>query len=342
MERENLWKFEEERRKCPNRVDKILYHGTGVEPISSILTEHFKKAEKHIFGEGIYFTDSLDYCWYYGGIKNNRDNINKIPKIGETFSFIASSIYYSYEGLRKVKNDDYNPKKNEANIAFANAHALNYELNFPKYEENKQFFREYVINDLNQICPFIGAKLKRDKFCVVWRDINFSNNQVYDQFYDKLFKDFLKRRVEYIENLAKFNIYLFDNSEEALKLIERKKYNKIILISNVGTDYGGKEFISKAREILGNNVIALFLAYNEEHLNWIQYFKNALFSNDKKFYKRYLRCFEQEDESQIFRSLINLKELIESRYSVTFNFDDKFLEYPLFRNGGFYSELKII
>ena len=183
---------------------------------------------------------------------------------------------------------------------------------------------------------------QRDKFCVVWRDINFSNNQVYDQFYDKLFKDFLKRRVEYIENLAKFNIYLFDNSEEALKLIERKKYNKIILISNVGTDYGGKEFISKAREILGNNVIALFLAYKKEHLNWIQYFKNALFSNDENFYERYLSCFEQEDESEIFSSLINLKECIESRYSVTFNFDDKFLEYPLFRNGGFYSELKII
>ena len=342
MESQNLWKFEEERIKCPNRVDKILYHGTGVEPISLILTGRFKKAEIHFFGEGVYFTDSLDYCRYYGGNKNNKENINKIPKIDETFSFIASSIYYSYEGLRKVKNGDYNPKKNEANIVFANAHAQNYELNFPKNEENKQFFREYVINDLDQICPFIGAKLKRDKFCVVWRDINFSNNQVYDQFYDKLFKDFLKRRVEYIENLAKFNIYLFDNSEEALKLIERKKYNKIILISNVGADYGGKEFISKAREILENNVIALFLAYNEEHLNWIQYFKNALFSNDPEFYERYLRCFEQEDENQIISSLNNLKELIESHYSVTFNFDDKFLEYPLFRKDGYYSELKII
>ena len=190
MERENLWEFEEERRKCPNRVEKILYHGTRVEKISSILTEHFIKSIRHIFGEGVYYTDSLDYCWYYGGNKNNRENINKIPKIDETFSFIASSIYYSYEGLRKVKNDDYNPKKNEANIAFANALTGNYELNFPKYEENKHFFREYVINDLNQICPFIGAKLKRDEFCVVWRDINFSNNQVYDQFHENYLKIF--------------------------------------------------------------------------------------------------------------------------------------------------------
>ena len=341
IERENLWKFEEERRKCPNRVDKILYHGTGFEPISSILTDHFYKANKHIFGEGVYFTDSLNYCWYYGGNKNNRENINKIPKIDETFSFIASSIYYSSEGLRIVNNSKYNPKKNEVNLAYANVLTGNYELNFPNHEENKQLFKEYVINDLNQICPFIGAKLKRDRFCVVWRDINFSNNQVYDQFYDTLFKNFLKKRVEYIENLAKFNIYLFDNSEEALKLIERKKYNKIILISNVGTDYGGKEFIIKARAILGNNVIALFLAYKEEHLNWIQYFKNALFSNDPMFYERYLSCFEQEDERQIISSLNNLKELIEAHYSVKFNFDDQFLEYPLFRNGGDYSKLTL-
>ena len=226
IERENLWKFEEERRKCPNRVDKILYHGTRVEPISSILTEYFKKAKVHYYGEGVYFTDSLDYCWYYGGNENNRENINKIPKIDETFSFIASSIYYSSEGLKNVNNSEYNPKKNEANLVFANAYAGNYELNFPKYEENKQLFKEYVINDLNQICPFIGAKLKRDRFCVVWRDINFSNNQVYDQFYDTFFKNFLKERVEYIENLAKFNIYLFDNSEEALKLIEKKNIIK--------------------------------------------------------------------------------------------------------------------
>ena len=112
------------------------------------------------------------------------------------------------------------------NLAYTNVHTGNYELNFPKYEENKQLFKEYVINDLNQICPFIGAKLKRDRFCVVWRDINFSNNQVYDQFYDTVFKNFLKERVEYIENLAKFNIYLFDNSVEALKLIEKKNIIK--------------------------------------------------------------------------------------------------------------------
>ena len=44
IEREDFEKFEQERSKCPNRVDKILYHGTSVEPISCILTDFFKKS----------------------------------------------------------------------------------------------------------------------------------------------------------------------------------------------------------------------------------------------------------------------------------------------------------
>ncbi len=131
-----------------------------------------------------------------------------------------------------------------------------------------------------------------------------------------------------------------DNSEEALNLIKRKKYNKIILISNVGTDYGGIEFILKARKILENDVIALFLAYNKNHLDWIKHFKNSFFSNDPTFYERYLNCFDNNDENEIKDSLNNLKELIEAHYNVEFNFDDTFLDFPLFKNEGQYSNLK--
>ena len=62
-ERENLDIFEKERKKCPNRVDKILYHGTSIEPISCILTGLFKKSVDRCYqhGKGVYFTDFLDY-----------------------------------------------------------------------------------------------------------------------------------------------------------------------------------------------------------------------------------------------------------------------------------------
>ena len=91
----------------------------------------------------------------------------------------------------------------------------------------------------------------------------------------------------YIEQYAEFNIYPCETTEEAIKLIKRKKYNKIILLSNIGSDLGGKKFIDEARKILKNDVIVLFLAYNIDHLDWVKDYKNALFSNEPDFYEQY-------------------------------------------------------
>ena len=112
----------------------------------------------------------------------------------------------------------------------------------------------------------MSAKLKRNEYCVIWRDNNFSSKPVYNNKFDGIFKKFLNERIKYINQVAKYNIYPCETSEEALKLVERKKYNKIILISNVGKDLEGKKFVKKARKIIGNDVIVLFLAYNIEHL----------------------------------------------------------------------------
>ena len=337
MEREDLRTFEKERKNCPNRIDKILYHGTSIKPISCILTGYYKKSIERCYqhGKGVYFTDLLDYCWFYGGAKNNRCNKNKIPKINDTFTFIANAIYYDKNGFRKVKDHKYTPKKNEINFAYANE-VLDTIENYPK--ESKFYGTEYVIWDLDQICPFIGAKLKRKEFCVIWRDNNFSPYPVYNNKFDDIFKDFLKERLTYIEQYAEYNIYPCETSEEALKLVERKKYNKIILISNVGTDLGGKKFIDEARKIIGNNVIVLFLAYSIKHLEWIKDYKNALFSNDPKFYEDYLRCFSDEDYDKE-EKIMELKSTIENHYKIQFDFDDTFLNYPLYKKEGQYGDL---
>ena len=112
MEREDFEIFEKERKNCPNRIDRILYHGTSIEPISCILTGYFKKSVNKCYqhGKGVYFTDMLDYCWFYGGQKDNRSNGNKIPKLNEVFTCIASSIYYDQKGFRRVKDYKYTPK----------------------------------------------------------------------------------------------------------------------------------------------------------------------------------------------------------------------------------------
>jgi len=53
----------------------------------------FKKSEKAYYqiGKGVMF----DYCWYYGGANDNRENVNKIIKIRETSTAVASLIYYN-------------------------------------------------------------------------------------------------------------------------------------------------------------------------------------------------------------------------------------------------------
>jgi hypothetical protein len=338
MEREDFQKFEEERKKCPNRVDRILYHGTSIEPISCILTGYFKKSiDCHYqHGKGVYFTDMLDYCWFYCG-ENNRINGNKIPKINKTFTLISCSIYYDKNGFRKVNDYKYTPKKNEINFAYAKEDFSTIKGN-PDY--SKFFGTEYVIWDLEQICPLIGAKLKRNEFCVIWRDNNFSINPVYNNKFDEIFKKFLKERMKYIKQFAEYNIYPCETSNEALNLINKKKYNKIILISNIGTDLGGKKFIDEARKIIGNDVIVLFLAYNIQHLDWVKNYKNALFSNEPNFYEEYINCFNDDigDDGKK-KKILELKQKIENHFNVKFNFDKNFLYYPKYKDKGTFSEL---
>ena len=60
----------------------------------------------------------------------------------------------------------YIPKKNEINFAYAGP---NFET-IVEPDFTKFVGTEYVIWDLDQICPFISAKLERNEYCVIWRD----------------------------------------------------------------------------------------------------------------------------------------------------------------------------
>jgi hypothetical protein len=337
IEREDFEKFENERKHCQNRVERILYHGTSIKPISEILTGLYKKSmekRKAINGKGVYFTDSLDYGWFYGGKDGNRANFSGIPKIRDTFTVIVNSVYYDKTGFQQVKDSKRTPGKNQINFAYAGARSERLD----KPDKTKFIGTEYVIYDLDQICPFMAITLIREEYCVIWRDNNFSSKPVYNNEFDKTFKEFLKERLKYINQYANYNIYPCETTEEALELVNRKKYNKIILLSNVGTDLGGKKFVDKAREIIENDVIVLFLAYRTSHLKWIKQYKNALFSNEPKFYEEYLKCFDEgRNTKNKIQSLINN---LEKHYNVKFNFDDKYLDYPLFKEDGKYSELR--
>ena len=348
IEREDFEKFEKGKKSCKNRVDRLLFHGTGKAPVAGILTgEYWKSIESgYQHGKGVYFSDKLDYCWYYGHEKDNRFNINKIPEKGvnDTFYLIANLIYYSKNLYNHVYDYKKDPEINGINFAYAGAETET--LYDEDFDEKKFYGTEYVIWELSQICPFIGAKLQRAEYCCIWRDNNFSSKPVYNNEFDDIFKEFLKKRITYIEQYAEFNIYPCQTTEEAIKLIKRKKYNKIILLSNIGSDLGGKKFIDEARKILKNDVIVLFLAYNIDHLDWVKDYKNALFSNEPDFYEQYLECFSPTDKNNftdddIVDNILTLKDKMESHYGVKFNFTNTFLEYPLYKGSGEYSKLII-
>ena len=332
IEREDIDKFEENRENCPNRVDRVLFHGTTYDSISKILTDLFLISTKSCqHGKGVYFTEDLDSCWIYGSevksqIKEKQKSRNLlIPKVGQYFSFIASAIYYNKK--IRVYDSKYDPKTNEMNYAYAESSHLR-TIKDPIPDKTKFYGTEFVIKDLNQICPFMSFKMKRDEYCIIWRDNNFSDKPVYNNKFDAKFKKFLQERLEYLNKIAKFNAYPCKTSEEALELVNRKKYNKIILISNIGTDLGGKKFVEEARKIIGNDTIVLFNAFRKQHLNWVKNFKNALFSNEKNFYEQYLDCFYGKNEDECKHSILELKKKSEKHYKITFNFDTKFLYFP--------------
>ena len=87
----------------------------------------------------------------------------------------------------------------------------------------------------------------------------------------------MKECIKYIRQEAKFNIYPCQTTEEALSLVNRKKYNKIILISNAGVNYDGRTFVDQARKIIGNDVIVQ--DFNIIHTN-NSYWRN--FTNEFK------------------------------------------------------------
>ena len=120
-------------------------------------------------------------------------------------------------------------------------------------------------------------------------------------------------------------------------MIDRKKYNKIILITNGGNN--GKEFIIKAREIIGANTIALVSCFMpKKHLKWVSQLPNTLLSHEIDFFKEFLLSCVLERKNKI----IELKNKIENKYQIEFNqfYEDELFKFPNFKTNGKYNELK--
>ena len=104
MIHEKVGYYLSEKNKCENKITKILFHGTKTEATISILSTKFNQSTTHSIGKGVYLTDLLDYAWNY-----SRINPFYIPRVGQSFSFVASEVYYDNSKYEFVHGyDTYN------------------------------------------------------------------------------------------------------------------------------------------------------------------------------------------------------------------------------------------
>ena len=319
---------------------KILFHGTRINFSSKILTSNFLLSKDNYFGLGVYFADQLDYAKYY---YNFQETYSFITKLNESFSIVVSEVYYDKTKFKHIKDysksiffnelpnentiEQYKSKTIEKNgIHFAevdtlscsvineNNKILHQDGTIQDLSKTRLIAREYCITDRDQILPLYGINLQRVDYCIIWRDSNFES---------QIWKEPLKKNKEIIKNMTGYNLYTETNSKDALRLVYRKRFNKIIIITNVGKNLEGKKYVDKVRKILDFNVAALFFTDRIEHLDWIKDYPNALFCMDDYTIKKYIFNYKEEGYNEIRN---NIKEI----FGVELPEPQNAFDYPLF------------
>ena len=148
---------------------------------------------------------------------------------------------------------------------------------------------------------FLVFQQKKNEYYVIWRDPNFDTSRYYGKHLDDR-KLFCLRE-------ANMNVYSFKSTEEALKFIVKRKNkdDKIIYITNIGNDLGGKRFIEIVRKIYKFDIMVLFYSNNTNHFNWIKNFPNCLYADQKDIYEKYLTNYNRI-------GLKNQKKIVEEKY----------------------------
>ena len=87
-----------------------------------------------------------------------------------------------------------------------------------------------MVSHEQQILPMYAISIKRCEYLIIWRDYNFDennpNNYPEDDF--KKMQEFHRKIKKYIASELNTKIYYVKDDEEAKKLLNRKRYNKII------------------------------------------------------------------------------------------------------------------
>ena len=336
-----------EKNKCANRETKILYHGTKVEYAVDIVSDKFKNSNGGAIGSGVYLTDLLDYACNYA----RKNDFGNIPIIGESFTFVASEIYYDNtqtEDLNTFRNYNniltYPVKKNGVRICYGyfNGSKLLYDIEATM--KTRAIGKEYLINEENnQILPLYAVTVKRLEYLVIWRDYNFNSdnpNNYSLEVYQEM-QNFHREIKKLISREFDSKIYYTKTTEEALELIERKKYNKIIIITNGNNN--AKDFIKDARKILESETIVAVSAYNIPlHIPWVSTMNNTFLLNGIDFHSKFIKAIMKNQIGALntLRNEIINYYIPQYPYFQLKEFNGDLLKFPKFKRSGRYDDLR--
>ena len=121
-----------------------------------------------------------------------------------------------------------------------------------------------------------------------------------------------------------------------MKLLDRKKYNKIVIITNGANN--AQQFIEKSRAIIGAEVISGVSIYDvKKHIKWVKNLNNVLILNGLDFHDRFFRCAINNDINLYHE----LKKEIINTYNVSgFNENTQELfHFPNFKGSGHFGEI---
>lgn len=114
----------------------------------------------------------------------------------------------------------------------------------------------------------------RKEFYILWKDENIANSE----------------NSRYLNELSKqmeINVYTKNNVDDALEIIQKKRKNKIKLITNGGQGLTGKKLIEEARKIYGSDFVCLVFAGSSDHIEWVSKMKNVLFTTSPADFRKF-------------------------------------------------------
>ena len=316
---------ENEKRNTEYEKKKILYHYSDINPISK--TFYDKLDISNTSQDENKFYDNFEYFAFNSLKKDKKDKKEKrkIIPINSTFSFIVSETFFPEELISNAYGYCNQLSLNNENTVLTQSeiHPVVFEDENLK-QKNKSLGYCYTIKEKSQILPLYTVTLKRNEYFALHRDPNFNEKNEHAQF----LKNIQRKNL----NIFDINIYYESSTEEALEFILKRKYNNVILITNVGPNLEGKRFVDIVRKIYGFDVLVLFFSHNKKHLEWIKDYNNSLFTDSIDYYREYITNYNEN-------RLKALKEKLEKELSIKFKFSFDFILFPNCKSKGPFSSL---